>query len=418
MTEQRGHIQLGSADQEIVGQHDAGDRPQQRRITDQPGEDVGAGRLQQLPREDGDADAGGDVAAHAKGDLLRRQIRETVGRGHDVGGEVGRQRGQQQGQQGHHDRRSAHAPGQRHRIPDRFAIDDHRRRGHGDADKSQQGHWQRQSQRLTDDLVALALGIAGEVRNVQRQRGPEADHGRQRGPEHRGKLACAVAAFGKAGGRGQHRPEAIGLHIGPAQQRQTHQDQQGCRQQFQPADRLGAVADEHHVQRPEGQETQGLTQIDAEQRQLVADDGIAGHHIEDRVDRRAADPGLDPEPTTGDQTTQHRRQLGAAGAEAGAQQHRKRDAVFGTGMPDQQHRHQHDQVCQQDGADRLAPAHALADHARRQHVGGHADHHAHPQRGDGLPVPGALIRRAWQQIGIDQIRGTEDLGGCAGADHG
>ena len=46
---------------------------------------------------------------------------------------------------------------QDHRIPDRLAEDDHRGRGHGDADEGEQRHRRRQAEHLAADLGALAL---------------------------------------------------------------------------------------------------------------------------------------------------------------------------------------------------------------------------------------------------------------------
>ena len=66
------------------------------------------------------------------------------------------------------------------RIPDRLAVDDGRRAGDGDADERKQRHRRRQAERLAEHLVALRVGVAAEVGDVERQRGPEADVGRQR----------------------------------------------------------------------------------------------------------------------------------------------------------------------------------------------------------------------------------------------
>ena len=43
-----------------------------------------------------------------------------------------------------------------------------------------------------DDLVALGAGEAGKVRDVERERGPEADHGRQAGAKGQRAFANAL----------------------------------------------------------------------------------------------------------------------------------------------------------------------------------------------------------------------------------
>ena len=102
------------------------------------------------------------------------------------------------------------------RVPDRLAVDDDRRRGDGHADERVQPHRRRQAERLAEDLVALRVGIAAEVGDVQRQRRPEADVGRQGREEERSQnWPC----FGPPGGElrrlREHRPEAARLRSRP-----------------------------------------------------------------------------------------------------------------------------------------------------------------------------------------------------------
>src|SRR5579862_3945644 len=58
-------------------------------------------------------------------------------------------------------------------IPNRSPVNDHSRGGHQNSDQRIKRHrsWQRQS--LANHLLALTPGEAGEVRNIQRDGGPE-----------------------------------------------------------------------------------------------------------------------------------------------------------------------------------------------------------------------------------------------------
>ena len=85
--------------------------------------------------------------------------------------------------------------------------------------------------------------------------------------------------------------------------------------------------------------------------------------LQHRVDGLAADPGLDAEPAAGHQRAQHGGNVGAAHAERRAHEDRKGNAVLGAGVRVEQHRDEHDQVAEQDGADGLPPAHAAGDQA-------------------------------------------------------
>src|SRR5262249_36644482 len=71
--------QLTVAIDVIVGDHDAGDRPQQSGITDQPAENVRAERAEQLPRHHEDTNAAGDQPSRTEGDAPRIEVRKIVG---------------------------------------------------------------------------------------------------------------------------------------------------------------------------------------------------------------------------------------------------------------------------------------------------------------------------------------------------
>ena len=79
-------------------------------------------------------------------------------------------------------------------------------------------------------------------------------------------------------------------------------------------------------------------------------------------------------------------------------QNRERNAIIGARMRIQQHGNQHDHVAQQNGPDRLFPAHTARDQAGSQHVRGNADAHGHPERGVIVDAPSPPANRYWRKI--------------------
>ncbi len=120
------------------------------------------------------------------------------------------------------------------------------------------------------------------------------------------------------------------------------------------------------------------------------------------IDGLAADPGLNPEPSAGDQRAQNSGEIRTSHAEGSANEHRKRDAVLGPGMRVEQHGRKHDQVAEQNGSDGLPPVHAAGDEARGQHVGGDADAHRDPERQVTIHSPGAPDGRNGRQVLVEQ----------------
>jgi len=106
---------------------------------------------------------------------------------------------------------------------------------------------------------------------------------------------------------------------------------------------------------PEAKKAQGLANINAEEWQGLAVKGVIRQAVEDDINRRAADPGLNTEPAAGDQPAGKGRNARPPGAKGRAQQYRKRYPVFGPGMADQDHRHQNNDIAEQNGNDRLPP---------------------------------------------------------------
>ena len=115
-------------------------------------------------------------------------------------------------------------------------------------------------------------------------------------------------------------------------------------------------------------------------------------------DGLAADPGLYAEPPAGNQGAEHGGDVGAAHAEGGADEDRKGNAVFGARMCVEQHGDEHDQVAEEDGADGLPPAHTSGDQAAREHIGGNADGHRHPEGSVIVDAPRALRWRDGRQV--------------------
>ena len=117
--------------------------------------------------------------------------------------------------------------------------------------------------------------------------------------------------------------------------------------------------------------------------------------LEECVQCQCSDPRLDPEPSTGDDRPQYRRDVGTAHAKARSAKHRERDSVFRSGVCIEDHGNQHDHVAEQDRYHRLPPRHPLVHEAGRKGVGGDHDAHADPERGDvvGGPRPARRIRR-------------------------
>ena len=97
-------------------------------------------------------------------------------------------------------------------------------------------------------------------------------------------------------------------------------------------------------------------------------------------------------------------------AEAGAAQHRERDAVFRAGVGVEDHRHQHDDVAEQDGQHRLPPGHALLHQPGGERVGGDDHAHADPERGDVIGGPGAARERRRREVGIPERAVRDVLG--------
>jgi hypothetical protein len=73
----------------------------------------------------------------------------------------------------------------------------------------------------------------------------------------------------------------------------------------------------------------------------------------------------------------------------------------------QRHRNEHDQVAEENREDSLPPVHALLDQAASQGIGGDANRHPDPERGDAPHRPGAGHERDRREIVVDKGVGSD-----------
>ena len=284
---------------------------------------------------------------------------------------------------------------QLHRIPDRLPVEDQGGAGDGNADESEERHGGEQARRLPEHLVSLAVGVAGEVRNVEREGSPKSHHRGQPGDEQGEHKIPERALLGLRLDQGirlrQDGADAPHLPGCPEEQRQAHDDQERRSGGLHPLDAVGAGPDEIHVDDPEKQEAEILRHSVAHKAPIAAKTCPAlPENGKNGVDGHTPDPGLDAEPAAGHQRTQQGGNMCSHRAEGGPGVDRKRDPVLRAGMGVNHQRHQHDGIAEQDRQEALPPVHARTDHAGGEHVSGNAHAHPHPQGGDMPAVPGAL----------------------------
>ena len=158
------------------------------------------------------------------------------------------------------------------RVPDGLAVDDGGRAGDRHADEAVEGHRGGEAEGLSQHLIALGAGVAGEVRDVERERGPEADHAGEGGDEEFVELTGLGLAGGEGARLGEDRAETARRAVGPDEQRQAKEDEQRGLDGKQEADAVDAPVDDEDVDRPEAQEADELRGVDVP---------------EDRQDRRS-----------------------------------------------------------------------------------------------------------------------------------
>jgi hypothetical protein len=101
-------------------------------------------------------------------------------------------------------------------------------------------------------LRLLIFGVAGEVGDVERERGPVADHGGERGEEE----VKEAGVGGELAGRGEDRAEAAGAVQHVSQEGEAHDGHEGRGEALQEADGFDAAPDDGHVEEPEAEETE------------------------------------------------------------------------------------------------------------------------------------------------------------------
>jgi hypothetical protein len=189
--------------------------------------------------------------------------------------------------------------------------------------------------------------------------------------------------------------------VSPIQQHQTQHDEQRRLDIEENADRIDAFIDDKHVDAPKEKEGSKLGQGNAER--------IMGRATERRkkncqnfVNRLAADPGLNAEPSAGDKSAQEGRDVGPLDPKGGPAIDRKRNAIARPGVGIEDHRDQHNQVAKENRQDRLRPIHAPADERGGEHISGDAGGHGNPERGEIPPAPASPLRWHRSQVIIEE----------------
>ena len=179
------------------------------------------------------------------------------------------------------------------------------------------------------------------------------------------------------------------------------------------AQQVHAAVDDEDVEAPEEQEREPLGRRCGRAKPAPSSVGQPGTSArEERLQRLAADPGLDAEPAAGDERAHQRRQVRAERAVGGAREDRERDAVLRARVRVEQDRDEHDRVAEQDRDERLPPVHARGHEARREHVGRDAVRHADPQRRVVVGGPVAPRDRHRREVVVVE-RARLDRGRCS-----
>ena len=237
-------------------------------------------------------------------------------------------------------------------VPDGLAEEHGGGGGDGDADEGVERHGGGQSEGLAPHLRLLRFGVAGEIGDVERDGGPEADHAGEGRDEEAEEFGGAVELAGRA----EYGAEAAGLAGDPPEEQESDAEHERRADAFEEFDGLDAAPDDRRCSAAQ----KAKKQIQAPAAKLR---GGGPEDLEHGEDGLAADPGLYAEPSAGNQGAQHGGDVGAANSERGAYEDRKGNAVLRARMGIEQHGDEHDQVAEQDGADGLPPAHAAGDQA-------------------------------------------------------
>src|SRR5215203_815821 len=333
-----GEVELSSAHDPVVNYHHGPDGPEEAAVANEPGEDVGAGGLEDQPGKREHTDYGGDHATCPERDVLGRQVREIEGGRDHVSRHVRRDLGYRDYEHGE-DKQGGDIAGKSRdegdRGPDRLVEDDDGRRRDRDPDKGEGRHRERESKGLPDDLRALGLRVAGEVRNVEGERDPVTYVRREAGPEERPERCVALLEFGR--GR-EHVDHAATRDEPPDQERNATADQERCGERLEPLHALDAGQDDDELYSPKDQE--GYEGVSC----YVGPTAPCGCY--EGVEGGSAEPGLNAEPTAGHEGPGDGREVSPPDPERGADKDRERDPVLGAGVRVQEHRDKNEDVAQ------------------------------------------------------------------------
>src|SRR5918998_6082859 len=250
-----GQVELPAAYDPVVHDHHRPDGPEEAAVADEPGKDVGADGLEDQPGKKNHADDGGDDAAGPERDIPGRQVRE-VERGRDhVRGHVRGYLGYRDNEHGEDEekRDTAREPrDENDRVPDSFPEDHDGRRRDRDPDKRKGRHGERKPEGLPDNLGALGLRVAGEVRDVEGERYPVPHVRRQGREEQRPERGIALLELGR--GR-EHVAHAAARNKTPDQERDAAAEKERCGERLEPLYALDAGQDDDELYRPEHDES-------------------------------------------------------------------------------------------------------------------------------------------------------------------
>src|SRR6266436_5839846 len=165
--------------------------------------------------------------------------------------------------------------------------------------------WLGAIQGLSNHLCALRFGIACEVRDIERHRGPKTDHPGQRWNEETHKFRRTM----KLARHVQHGAESARFACNPKKKKQSHHEHERRANPFEELDRFDPAPDHHHVDGPEEKETDPVA---------TGKICCAGpYDSQHRVDGLPSNPCLNAEPAASYERAQDCRNIRSADAKRG-----------------------------------------------------------------------------------------------------
>ncbi|MDU6415879.1 MAG: hypothetical protein E6561_15800 [Mixta calida] len=294
--EQIVHHHLAALNQIEIRQQNAEQRPDKgaqhiQRIVDQ------LRRLEQVPRRQQHRADGGDHAAGAEADLLRRAVRKVEsGRDevrHDINADSG---GDHRQQANRHRQIVAHHADGFNRIGDHLAEQRTRPGNNHHRHQGKQQEVKRQTPAVTATNRLHALTVAREITKIEQRAGKIGDHQRGSGDHLPALLADAQALAGQ----GESDPGKAGFVYNPARQRQHHHINRRTGDIDKAFNRVHAVPEYRRLQQPHHAKADP-----AEQRQTepgsVRQRRQSGPEFQQHQHQRVrGEPGLNAIPGEGD----------------------------------------------------------------------------------------------------------------------